>query len=236
MSRIIYYEFKRLLWNKVFFGILIICLGFSMILLQGEILMGVSNTAPFSPWSFGRYLSQIIPIICLSELFFLTFFASDKKQKVAVLIKCTPFSPRRYAMMRCCTVLAAALLLAVCAIVLYLGFYSALFGKFNYGALILPALLALLPSMLFCLGAGYRLGSIHLTLLYLLMPVIFILSTMPLHALLDFSMGNFFQNYPLTLGILDPAFAVSPSLLCGRAIYTITGILLLAIPSKNTGI
>ena len=82
MSKIIIYELRRLLWNKVFFGILVICLGFGFSLLQGEIIMGVSNTAPFSPWSFGSYLSQLIPVICLGELFFLTFFFSDKKRKV----------------------------------------------------------------------------------------------------------------------------------------------------------
>ena len=58
MNKVIQYECKRLLWNKIFFGILIICLFLSFSLLHGEILMGVSNTAPFSPWSFGSYLSR----------------------------------------------------------------------------------------------------------------------------------------------------------------------------------
>ncbi len=227
MNKVIQYECKRLLWNKIFFGILIICLFLSFSLLHGEILMGVSNTAPFSPWSFGSYLSQLIPIICLGELFFLTFFISDKKRNIDILIKSTPISPRRYAVMRCGTIFVAALLLVICVIALYLGFFSTLFGTLNYGELMLPALLAVLPTMLFCLGAGYQLGAIHPILLYLLMPAVFILSSTPL---LDLSMGNYFHNYPLVLGNLDPAFTVNGTLLCKRALYGIIGILLLVIP------
>lgn len=227
MSKVVQYELKRLLWNKIFFGILVICLGFGVSLLQGEIIMGVSNTAPFSPWSFGSYLSQLIPVICLGELFFLTFFLSDKKRKVNIIIQSTPISPWRYALIRCGTVLVGTLLLAICVIILYLVSYTVLFGKFDYGALVLPAFLALFPAMLFCLGVGYRLGAIHPVLLYLLMPVIFILSIMPLQPILDFSMGSFFETHPLALGILDPAFTVTYSLLGIRAMYAVVGILLL---------
>ena len=224
MSKIVQYELKRLLWNKIFFGILVICLGFGLSLLLGEIIMGVSNTAPFSPWSFGSYLSQLIPIICLGELFFLTFFLSDKKRKVDIIIQSTPISPWRYALIRCGTVLAGTLLLAICVITLYLVSYTVLFGKFDYGALVFPALLALFPAILFCLGVGYRLGAIHPALLYLLMPAIFILT--PLQPILDFSMGSFFKMYPLELEILDPAFTVTYSLLGVRAMYTVVGMLL----------
>ncbi len=227
MSKIIIYELRRLLWNKVFFGILVICLGFGFSLLQGEIIMGVSNTAPFSPWSFGSYLSQLIPVICLGELFFLTFFFSDKKRKVNSIIQTTPISPWHYALIRCGTVLAGTLLLAICAIILYLVSYSVLFGKFNYGALVFPAFLALFPVMLFCLGVGYKLGNIHSVFLYLLMFVVFVLSAMPIQPILDFSMGSFFKTQPLQLGILDPAFTVTYPLLCGRVMYTMVGVLLL---------
>ena len=75
MRKIFLYECKRLLWNKFFFGILLILLLFGWQVLDQVTILGVAHTAPFSPWSFGDYLSRMLPLLWIGALFFLTFCA-----------------------------------------------------------------------------------------------------------------------------------------------------------------
>ena len=113
--------------------------------LTGSVVRGVAHTAPFSPWSFGYYLSQALPLICLGELFFLAFFFSKEERLLRPLTQATPIRQRRYAALRCGAVLTATLVLCLCVAVLAVGFYVSLFGWVDYGELILPALLTLIP-------------------------------------------------------------------------------------------
>ena len=76
MVKIFRYECKRLLWNKFFFGILAVTLFYGWQVLTGASILGVSHTAPFSPWTFGDYLSRLLPLLWIGVLFFLTFFTS----------------------------------------------------------------------------------------------------------------------------------------------------------------
>ena len=57
MRKIFGYECRRLLWNKFFLGLLLVILFYGWQVLNGVTVLGVSHTAPFSPWSFGDYLS-----------------------------------------------------------------------------------------------------------------------------------------------------------------------------------
>ena len=81
MGKIFRYELRRLLWNKIFFGILAVSMGWGWVLLTGEVILGIANTAPFSPWSFGYYLARLLPMLCLGELFFLSFFTSGQEPR-----------------------------------------------------------------------------------------------------------------------------------------------------------
>ena len=101
MIKIFLYECKRLLWNRFFFGIMLITLFYGWQVLSSITILGVSHTAPFSPWSFGDYLSRMVPILWIGALFFLTFFTSAKARRVAVLTDAAPVIPRRYAMAQC---------------------------------------------------------------------------------------------------------------------------------------
>ena len=107
MIKIFQYECRRLLRNKFFFGLLLILLFYGWQVLNSITILGVSRTAPFSPWSFGDYLSRMVPLLWIGVMFFLTFFTSGKAQRVNILTDATPVSPRRYAMARCAAALAA---------------------------------------------------------------------------------------------------------------------------------
>lgn len=63
MSKIYCYECRRLLWNKFFGGLIVVLLCYGALVLRGVTILGVSHTAPFSPWSFGDYLSRMLPLL-----------------------------------------------------------------------------------------------------------------------------------------------------------------------------
>lgn len=223
MSKIFRYELRRLLLNKLFIGILAASMVYGGLTLTTATILGTANTAPFSPWSFGEYLSRLLPMISLGELFFLTFFTSRQEQQTAVITQATPVSQRKYAAVRCGAVLLGTAVLALCVVGLCWGFYVRLFHWTGFTELLAPLLLTLLPTVVFCLGVGWALGRVHPSLVYALMAAVFLLSWAPLPQALGLSLGSFFTDYPRTLGVLDPAFSVPASVLCGRGAYLLAG-------------
>lgn len=223
MNKIFGYELRRLLWSKLFFGILLVSLGYGWLTLTGSVIRGVAHTAPFSPWSFGYYLSQILPLLCLGELLFLAFFFSKEERLLQPLTQATPVSQRQYTALRCGAVLTAAAILCLCAAALAIGFYVSLFGWMNYGELVLPALLVLIPPVIFCLGAGLMLSRFRPTLLYVFMAAMVLLSVLPLPPAISVSLSGFFPQFPLTLDTLAPAFHVPGWLLVSRFSLALLG-------------
>ena len=81
MRKIFLYECKRLLWNKFFAGLVLVLLFYGWQVLRRVTILGVSHTAPFSPWSFGDFLSRMLPLLWIGALFFLTFFKKPDGQQ-----------------------------------------------------------------------------------------------------------------------------------------------------------
>ena len=69
MGKIFRYECRRLLWNKFFIGLAVVMLLYGALVLHAVTILGVSHTAPFSPWSFGDYLSRMLPLLWIGMLF-----------------------------------------------------------------------------------------------------------------------------------------------------------------------
>jgi len=224
LNKLFRYELRRLLCSKLFWGVLLVALGYGWMTLTGSIVLGVAHTAPFSAWSFGYYLSRLLPLVCLGELLFVACFTSKKELFIRPLTQATPVNQRQYLIMRCGAVLVCTFLLCLGVAALAVGFYVWLFGWMNYAELIMPALLTLFPAVLFCLGAGFVLGQIRPSLAYLLMAVVFLWAVLPLPIPVSFSLGSFFSGYPLTLNGLDPAFQIPVPLLLQRGVYVILGI------------
>jgi len=233
LIKIFRYELRRLLFNKLFFGILAVSLAYGWLTLTSVTVLGTANTAPFSPWSFGEYLSRLLPMICLGELFFLSFFTSRQERRAAAITRAAPVSRRKYAAVRCGAVLAGTAVLALCIVGLCWGFYFRLFGWTGFVDLLAPLVLTLLPAVVFCLGCGWALGRIHPARVYGLMAVVFLLSWIPLPQTLSFSLSGFFTGYPSALGTLDPAFSVPGPVLWGRAAYLIAGAAALMRSTKD---
>ena len=234
MVKIFRYECKRLLWNKFFFGILAVTLFYGWQVLTGASILGVSHTAPFSPWSFGDYLSRMLPLLCIGMLFFLTFYTSPKARRAAVLMDATPMPSRQYALVRCAAALTGGVLLSLLCMGEAAVFYGRMFHWYGWGSLLLPALATLLPALVFALGSGWLLGQIRPWLVYVWMAVPFLCMALPLPDALGIWNGHFFSKYPLALGTLDPAFSMTAAVLIVQCILLAAGIVLLMVrPARS---
>ena len=229
MVKIFRYECKRLLWNKFFFGILAVTLFYGWQVLTGASILGVSHTAPFSPWTFGDYLSRLLPLLWIGVLFFLTFFTSGAERRAAVLTAATPVRPWQYALARLGAALTGTVLQSLAVLLLSAVFYARMFRWYSWGSLFLPAAISLIPALVFALGSGWLLGRLRPWLLYVWMLVSPVCLALPLPESLGLWNGRLFAQYPLTLGTLDPAFTLPAAVLFVQFVLLASGVVLLAV-------
>lgn len=137
-----------------------------------------------------------------------------------------PIDPAKYQLIRCVAIIVGFLIISISAITVSFVFYADIFHFTNFGVFIAPILLVLLPAMLFVLGIGIALGELHPALVYALIPVTLLLTLLPLPDALNLLGGSFFSSYPTMLNIVEPPFSVPLSVLVGKTVYTVIGILL----------
>jgi len=226
LSKLFRYELRRLLFNKFLGGLLAVTMLYSHLVMDGEIVLGVANTAPFSGWSYGVFLTDVLPLLLITLLFFITFLYSPNEKKVQAITDTMPIDPAKYRLIRCVAIVVGFLIISISAITVSFVFYADVFHFTNFGVFIAPILLVLFPAMLFVLGIGIALGELHPALLYALIPVTLLLTFLPLPDALNLFGGSFFSNYPTTLNIVGPPFSVPLSILVGKTVYAVIGIIL----------
>ena len=230
MNKIFGYELRRALWNKGFFGLALVTLWYAWQLLNGTIILGVANTAPFSPWSFGAYVARLLPLLSIMLLFLLWNISAEKTRGLELLANATPMKPGAYLLIKCAAAVAAWLLLALLAVLLGLGFLGTLFGAaVDCGSLLPPIALTLAPPLLFFLGLGLLAGRVRPWLLFILMAAALGAGYLPLSPAADLYGASLFMDYPLSLGVLDPTFSVPPAVIVGKIVYLTIGVILLAL-------
>ena len=230
MRKIFLYELRRAVCNSFFLGLLVVCLFFGWQTLNGEVIQGVAHTAPFSPWSFGYYLAQELPLLSVALLFFLWNLFSTEARRVGVLTAATPIDAGRYLLVKCGAVVAAWLLLAFGIYALGAGFLLALFGSsVPLGELVLPAWTFLLPVLVLVLGTGLLAGRLRPVLLLVLAPVILAVNLLPQPLEWDIFGATFFSEYPLALPQLDPAFVLPTAGWIAKAVYLAIGVGFIAL-------
>ena len=223
MRKIFRYECRRLLLNKFFAGLVLVLLAYGATVLESATILGVSHTAPFSPWSFGDYLSRMLPLLWVGASFFLTFFTSGRARRAMALTDAAPMDARRYAWARCAAALAGTALLALSCLLGAAVFYGRYFGWYAWGSLLLPALATLVPALVFALGCGWLLARIRPWLLYPWMLLPFAVSALPLPEALGLWNGSLFTALPLTLGTLDPTFTLPASAVVAQLVLLTAG-------------
>lgn len=229
MIKVYRYELKRLLFNKFFLGLLVITGLYSYQMLSGDIIQGIANTAPFSNWSYGAYLADVLPLLLITLLFFITFLYSDQEKKVARLTAATPVDPVQYGRVRCLAMVTGFIGIAAVVILISFVFYAQVFQFTSFGNFVLPIGFTLLPAMLFTLGAGLLAGRLNRGLLYALMLLLLIAGQVPLPDALDLFGNHLYQTVPSTLPLGidgEPAFIIPVAAWIGKALYTTMGLLL----------
>ena len=228
MTKIFYYECRRLLGNKFTVGLLAIIGVYSYLVMQEEVVFGISHTAPFSPWSFGVYLARLQPLLLVSLLFFVSFLSSKQAQAIKPLLEAACLKPVHYRLIRCGAIAAAFLLLSLVPVAYALYFYGRVFHFTAFHTLLAPLVFVLLPTFLLVLGLGLSGGQIHPMLVFALMPLILLVSILPLPGWLDFYGSSFLTAYPAALEGLDPPFQIATGQLIIKGLGIIAGILLSA--------
>ncbi|WP_304507405.1 hypothetical protein [Anaerotignum sp.] len=224
------YELRRNLCNKFFVGLLIITFLYSYQVMGGEIVLGTANTAPFSLWSFGMYLSRMLPILLITLLFFVSFLYSRQEQEVRRITETTPMDQKQLGLLRCCAIMVGFVCISVVSVGVSLWFYAVNFRYTDFSHFLLPVLLTLIPAMLFFLGIGVIIGKIHPAFIYMLMPLVFLLGYLPMPNALDLFGSSFFQKMPLSLPMGaggEPAFTVPFSVWIGKTMYAAIGVFLI---------
>lgn len=221
------------MWNKFFPGISLVLLFYGWQILDRVTILGVAHTAPFSPWSYGDYLGRMLPLLWIGALFTLSFFTSGAEARRRRLTSATPVKPSSYALARCCAALTATALLSLEAVALAFAFYVYMFGSFDFGALVYPTLITLVPTLVFALGSGWVLAGIRPWLLFTWMLLPVALAAVPLPEALALLNGSLFETRALALGVLDGGFSLSFATIAVQCALLLSGVLLLILrPAK----
>lgn len=226
MNKVFRYELRRLLFNKFFIGLLAVTMFYSYLVMDSEIVLGVANTAPFSGWSYGAFLADVLPLLLITMLFFITFLYSQNEKKVQTITDATPADPAKYLLIRCVSILVGFLIISLAAIAVSFVFYAVIFRFTNFGTFLIPILFVLIPAMFFVLGVSIVLGKVHPAFVYALIPTVLLLTFLPLPDSINLLGGSFFSSYPATLGIIEPSFSIPFPVLTARVLYVAIGIVL----------
>lgn len=214
-----------MLLNKIFPGLLLVNGLFAWFVLSFDIIQGTAYTAPFSTWSYCAYLGKTLPLAMITVLLLLSNYYGRKQKTVEILTSATPVTSFCQTMTRTLAAGVCFVLIYFVVIALALLFYARLFRFHASAAFILPSVLLLLPCFLFLVGLGQLLGSIHRSLIYVLMLFSFALSG--IQNLFDLFGAGYFSAYPLTLPIDadgEPAFVINISFIMIRLLYLVLGI------------
>lgn len=223
--KIIYYELRRTLFNRLFLGLLLINGLCAWFILSFDTIMGTACTAPFSVWSYCAYVGRTLPVATVTVLLLLSNYYSRKQKQVEVLTAATPVSSASQVLIQTLAAGAGFLIIYLVAGTLALLFYIRLFRFYDFSAFILPSMLLLLPCFIFFTGLGQLLGSLHRGLIYTLMLLVFALY--PLANVFDIFGAGYFSVLPLTLPAGtdgEPAFTVSAAFAATRLLYLVLGI------------
>lgn len=229
MIKLFLYELRRFRLNKFFIGLLAVTMLYSMLVMDSDIILGVANTAPFSPWSFGTYLAKLLPLLLIALLFLLSFLSSKQEKEVRALTDATPISPSKYRALRYGAITTAFALITLLPVGYGWWFYAVNFHITDFGGLLAPMLCTLIPAFLFIMGLGSLAGRIHSALVFVLMPVVLLAGFLPIADSLDLYGSSLYMKYPLTLGVLDPSFCLPPAAILWKLIYSVSGIAMLLI-------
>lgn len=236
--KILKYELKRIIFSKVFVITFIIALFFSAISLYTEIIQGVSGTAPFSKWSYCKFLCDINTIMLLILMLTCTGLFSRNEQRVREITSCTSLPQKKYLATKSLALFVSYLIIAVCCIFISLVFYKTTFSFTSCQNFLLPILIILLPTFVFVFGTSMFLGNKSQTLLYAWIPIILVLSFISFNStpFIDIFAKGYVTYMPTVISVDslgEPVFSLSLNFIISRLIFTLVGMVLYVASFKK---
>jgi hypothetical protein len=212
---------------------------FSVVDLYTQIIQGVSGTAPFSQWSYSKFLCDINTILLLILMLSCTGLFSRNEQRVREITSFTSLPQKKYLATKSLALCISYFIIAISCILISLFFYKTTFNFINFQNFLLPILLILVPTFMFTFGSSMFLGSRNLTLLYAWIPIFLILSLIVLNRTpyIDIFAKGYVTNMPTVLPVNnfgEPIFKVSFDFILSRILITLIGIALYMASSKKT--
>lgn len=238
MSKIFKYELKIILLKPYTFAFTIISLLYSYYVLSTETILGVSDTAPFSGWSFGKYLGDTTLISMLTTFFVMATLFSKKQKSVNVLTDVTGFPVRKRILIRNVIVGGYFLLNNILIFIAGCVFLGVIFGEVYPGVYIADWLLITIPCLLIILGFGNLLGKMNPVLIYIFMAVIILMAFIMKEFSIDINGANYYEVMSGALESLkggETPFTIAPTFLFTRVVYLILGAAALAGVTLKSG-
>lgn len=234
MNRVFLYELHRQTGNRFFVGIMAGCILFAWMVMRTLVIRGIADTAPFSAWSFGYYMAQILPLMIIALLFGIWNVFSPVAQSIGVLTAATPVDERIYELIKCGAALISWLIILLCTVLTGLIFLMSIFGNvLPAGEIFLSCVLVVLPAVLFFFGAGMLAGRLKKWQSIIVITLAVIASFLPIPKYAALFGADFFIHYPLMFDNLDPVFSLPLSMIISKVMYSAAGILLTGISLKR---
>lgn len=236
MNKLFYYEWKRMIRSRFFLALLLITGMYGCYMLRSEMLLGVGGAAPYSGWSVGACFAQVLPIILLAQLLFLSHLFSRQEQAVAQLRRATAYSPLQYGLLRCSIILLCSGLLSLMVLLLQVAFCQRYFHAGTVGEFLPSICFSLVPAAILLLGVGLLVGELHRNALYILMLAVLVsnglvgLTGWDLSGLQYFSTGVL--QVPVDLNG-EPLYFFLPVAVRQRWTYLVVGLLLATVGLWN---
>lgn len=224
MNKIFYYELKRTLNDKLFWLIFGITSIYACQIFVTDILEGISYTAPFSSWSYGFFLSKIVPFICIACFLRVSKNYGKKETENVRLIYTKNKYTKNYMNVKLCANLTAMIIILICLVLLSFIFYASIFHFFKFGDYISIILFTTIPPLIFTLGISYVLFRINPRIAVIAMCSFFFLEILGIEEKIDIFGGIFFKQTPL-LFEQTPEFFFSKSFLQTRIILLGIGLI-----------
>jgi hypothetical protein len=236
--KILKYELKKIIFSKMFVITFIIALFFTVIDLYTEIIQGVSGTAPFSQWSYCKFLCDINTIMLLILMLSCTGLFSRNEQRVREITSCTSLPQKKYLATKSLALFISYIITGVCCILISLAFYKTTFEFTNFQNFFIPSLIILLPTFVFAFGTSMFLGSKSQTLLYAWIPIVLILSLISFNStpFADIFAKGYVTSMPAVLpvdSLGEPVFRLSFDFIMSRLLFTLVGMVLYVASFKK---
>ena len=200
---------------------------YSWYLLSTQTILGVSDTAPFSGWSFGKYLGDSTLISMLITLLIIAVSFSERQKKAGILTDATAFPVKKRILIRSILTGGFFILCTILNLIMGCIFLYSLFGEIYLGSYLLDWALICLPCAVLVTGMGMLLGRKSHVPVYVFMLVCLLTAFILKGAAADINGAGYFEVMAARLAGIEKEetpFMISSGYLVTRIIYLCMGL------------